>query len=617
MGAASSGHQGWHVPGEQDMCHGCGVVAYPGEMFCVSCGAYLGWDRTGSNPVVPSQPGAGAGGSDFDRPGAGGTGSGRPGAGSADFGRSAGAGGAGRGGGPGYGGADAGRTSTAGGSGPIGGSGFDTGASSAGGAGYGVTGTSPTSGPGYGTAGAAQANGSGYGGTGDAAARPTSGDRAGAEYTGARDWDIRALYPEAQQDPSGRTGYAGTGADGSASGHLTPGSTGAASSGTGPWTQAPSSGAPATGAWDPAGTGSPNSGLSSGNQDVGGLPEGLRAEPVRPQGLSSYPGRPAHDLYAAPPSAEDPPHRPQFATPAEAGLYAAADSPYTAPAQADPAAAQTQVIDGEVVLWATLPDEPADPSAADAATPSEGIPHLLLCPECQAPNAENRTYCHPCGALLRPEPEPPEPTRWERLRKEYLERPKVWHWDHRWSMALTALPVCLAAGMSMGGVAAAAERAVPLVKDRFATQYAVTPKSMSATSSAKGFDAQFAHDGVDNKAWAPQGTGDAAVGQAWTATFQSPFRLTALSLINGASKTPEQFFESGRPTKITVTATTTDQGPVEKQITLGGQPGPQRFDLGIDNVISVQVRIDAVAPALKPNMPVAMAEIQFFSRQTS
>ncbi|MFD9824148.1 NADase-type glycan-binding domain-containing protein [Streptomyces violascens] len=338
---------------------------------------------------------------------------------------------------------------------------------------------------------------------------------------------------------------------------------------------------------------------------------------MRPRGLSSYPSRPAPGLYASPPVTEPPPRQPQFATPGEAGLYAPTDSPYTAPVQADPSAAQTQLIDGEVVLWATLPENPASPSATDAPAPSEGVPHLLLCPECQVPNAESRTYCHPCGALLRPEPEPPELTRWERFRKDCLARPRVWHWDHRWSTALAALPVCLAAGMSMGGVTAAAERAVPLVKDRFATQYAVTPKSVSATSSAKGFDAQFAHDGVDNRAWAPQGTGDAAVGQAWTATFQSPFRLTALSLINGAAKTPEQFFESGRPTKITVTANTADQGPVEKQITLGGQPGPQRFDLGVDNVISVQVRIDAVAPGLKPNMPVAMAEIQFFSRQTS
>ncbi|MFD9634231.1 hypothetical protein ACFWX8_26650, partial [Streptomyces violascens] len=104
---------------------------------------------------------------------------------------------------------------------------------------------------------------------------------------------------------------------------------------------------------------------------------------MRPQGLSSYPSRPAPGLYASPPVTEPPPRQPQFATPGEAGLYAPTDSPYTAPVQADPSAAQTQLIDGEVVLWATLPENPASPSATDAPAPSEGVPHLLLCPECQ------------------------------------------------------------------------------------------------------------------------------------------------------------------------------------------------------------------------------------------
>ncbi|WP_411139851.1 NADase-type glycan-binding domain-containing protein [Streptomyces sp. x-80] len=283
------------------------------------------------------------------------------------------------------------------------------------------------------------------------------------------------------------------------------------------------------------------------------------------------------------------------------------------------AAEQTQVITGEVVLWTTLPE--GDRSAPDTPTPTptDGIPHLLPCPECRESNAESRTYCHPCGALLRPEPErePPVLTRWQRLRKEYTERPDVWHWDRRWGVVLAALPVCVVAGVSLGGAAAAAQGAVPLVKDRFLAQYAVAPDTVSASSSAKGFDANLASDGIDNKAWAPKGTGEDAVGQHWTATFQSPFRLTSLVIVNGASKAPGQFFETGRPTKIRVTAATVGKGTVEKEIELGGRPGPQRFDLGIDDVTSVQVLIEAVHPGLKPDMPVALAEIQFFTRQES
>lgn len=330
--------------------------------------------------------------------------------------------------------------------------------------------------------------------------------------------------------------------------------------------------------------------------------------------------------------------QPEFNTPAETGPWAPPDRPEAtgrrgrhaaprsphpvAPAAArsvapEPLAAQTQVIRGEVVLWTTLPEEPGVPGHLPRdATPADAMPPLLLCPACRSHNAENRTYCRPCGTLLRPDPGPPDLTRWQQLREKYLERPDIWHWDRRLAVIAAALPVCMVAGMSLGSATAAAERAVPLVKDRFLSQYAVAPDSVSASSSAKGFEANLASDGVDNKAWAPKGTGQDAVGQYWTAKFQTPFRLTSLVLINGASATPGQFFETGRPTRITVSATT-DQGIVRKEITLGGQPGPQRFDLGIDNVVAVQVQIDAVHPGLKPGMPVAMAEIQFFSRQGS
>ncbi|MFE3553434.1 discoidin domain-containing protein [Streptomyces sp. NPDC059193] len=374
-------------------------------------------------------------------------------------------------------------------------------------------------------------------------------------------------------------------------------------------------------------------------ENRGGRATGLTGELFRPDPLfTQAPTAPA------PPTARPQPARPQAARspadftaaaapvgyaaapvgyPAAPVGYPAAPVGYATPA-AESAAERTQVISGQVVLRTALPEPPPanagtgdPPGRRDDATPAAGIPHLLLCPECRQPNAENRTYCHPCGALLRPEPEPPEPTRWQRIKQDYLERPDVWHWDRRWGVVAVALPVCMAAGMSLGSAAAAAQRAVPLVKDRFLSQYQVPPDKVSASSAAKGFEANLAADGVDNKAWAPKDTGQKAVGQYWTADFNAPFRLTSLLIVNGASKSPGQFWETGRPTKITVTATTTDRGLVEKEITLGGQPGPQRFDLGIDNVMSVQVKIEAVNPGLKPNMPVAMAEIQFFSRQAT
>lgn len=333
-------------------------------------------------------------------------------------------------------------------------------------------------------------------------------------------------------------------------------------------------------------------------------PAPTRTESVRPDPLSAQqPAAPA------PPTAQ-----PEPVTTGDAYDIAYGPSPESAHRAGWPTApAPPHVVRDEGASRTTPPQEETQLLQA----PETGRPHLLPCPECRSSNAESRTYCHPCGALLRPVPEPPAPTWWERLRKEYLERPDVWHADCRWAVLLAALPLCAAAGVAVGGAPAAAQRAVPVVKDRFMSHYAVAPTSVSASDAAKGFTASHASDGLDNKAWAPKATGEGAIGAYWAAAFQTPFRLTSLVIVNGASTTPAEFFESGRPTKITASMTTTDRGEVRKEITLADHPGQQRFHLGIDNVVAVEIRIEAVHPGLKPEMPVAIAEIQFFSRRES
>lgn len=251
------------------------------------------------------------------------------------------------------------------------------------------------------------------------------------------------------------------------------------------------------------------------------------------------------------------------------------------------------------------------------APPLYEVPRLVLCPACRGDNPETRTFCSPCGELLRPEPEPPVLTRWQRLHRQYLERPRTWHGDRRWFLVAAALPFCLAGCMSAGAAVGAAQQGVPRVKDHFAGQSVVTPESVEASSSSKGFDAEYATDGVDNRAWAPWGSGTDAVGQNWTATFQQPFRLTTLVIINGGSTSPRQFLETGRPTRITVTVVTADKERIRKELTLADQPGPQRFRMGIDAVVAVDLQIEAVHSGLKSDMPVAVAEVRFFARKTS
>lgn len=255
------------------------------------------------------------------------------------------------------------------------------------------------------------------------------------------------------------------------------------------------------------------------------------------------------------------------------------------------------------------------PDRAQSTTDAEAGVRQALCPACCGANPRSRTYCQSCGALLRPKPQPPTPTRWQRLREKYRGKPEVWHFDHRWTTLLAGLPVCAAAGFGLGGLVSSAERAIPWIKDRFLPQYAIAPETVDASSSAQGYDARLATDGVDNKAWAPAGGPGQAPGQYWQATFQSPFRLTTLLMINGAATKPAAFFESGRPTRVTVTITTADQKTVKRQMNLADQPGVQRLNAGVEQVTAVQIMINTVHPGLKPTAPIALAEVQFFSRR--
>ncbi|MEC4017981.1 zinc ribbon domain-containing protein [Streptomyces sp. H27-D2] len=256
----------------------------------------------------------------------------------------------------------------------------------------------------------------------------------------------------------------------------------------------------------------------------------------------------------------------------------------------------------------------------DYAALCEEFPRLLLCPQCDSDNPETRSYCWPCGALLRPAltPRPaPLPPNWrQRLYQRRHERPRLWHRDRRWYLlASVGLPVCFVVGVSAGWTGGAVREAIPRVQDRFSDQVAVAPDEAKTSSEETGFEAGNAADGVDNRAWAPKSRGQDAVGHSWTATFQQSFRLTTLIVLNGASKNPKQYLESGRPTELTAVVVTADGRTVQKELTLDDQPGPQEFTWGIDAVKSVDLRISGVHAGKRPAAPVLLAEVQFFTRQ--
>lgn len=243
------------------------------------------------------------------------------------------------------------------------------------------------------------------------------------------------------------------------------------------------------------------------------------------------------------------------------------------------------------------------------------VPRAVPCPACGTDNDATRHYCCPCGAELRPEPEPLQLTRWQRLRKQWDDRPRPWHMDRRWLLIPVVLPFCFALGMTAGRSEEAVRAVIPAVQDRFSRQVAVAPGTVKATSETNGYQASKSVDGVDNRAWAPAQRGQGAVGQSLTAQFPRPFRLTGLVVMNGASKQPKQYLAVGRPTRITAIAVKGDGTSVQRKLRLADQPGPQDFRWGVDDIVSVRLQISRVHAGLQPGTPVALGEVQFFTRQ--
>ncbi|MFI1166313.1 NADase-type glycan-binding domain-containing protein [Streptomyces sp. NPDC020801] len=256
-----------------------------------------------------------------------------------------------------------------------------------------------------------------------------------------------------------------------------------------------------------------------------------------------------------------------------------------------------------------------DGDLADEAVWRTPLRCALPCPECGTDNDEARSYCCSCGAGLRPAPKPPQLTGWQRLRKRWDERPRPWHLDRRWLLLPVAMPFCFAAVLTAASSGGTLRAMIPAVQDRFSSQVLMAPSTVEATSEANGYEASKSVDGVDNRAWAPEQRGEDAVGQSLTARFPRPFRLTGLVIVNGAGKEPKQYLAVGRLTRLSAIAVTADGTSVRKEITLADQPGPQDVGWGVDDVVSIRLRISGVHAGLQPGTPVAVAEVQFFTRQ--
>ncbi len=103
------------------------------------------------------------------------------------------------------------------------------------------------------------------------------------------------------------------------------------------------------------------------------------------------------------------------------------------------------------------------------------------------------------------------------------------------------------------------------------------------------------------------------MGDAVEFTFAQPFRLLSVVVHTGASAQPEQFREQARPTAVDLVVTSSGGVTRTIAVTLNDQPGPQRTDTGISDVVAVRLVVKSAA-GLGAGRHVALGEVEFFRR---
>jgi hypothetical protein len=263
--------------------------------------------------------------------------------------------------------------------------------------------------------------------------------------------------------------------------------------------------------------------------------------------------------------------------------------------------------DGDPV--AVLPGRPAPKAPAAGVSPSVAAPSGgtgIQCSACGAWNTAGRHFCTACGAEITAAAPPPTVAP-RRGTSTFRRR----------SGAGRIVAVLVVVGIVLAVLVGGYLLRDPLqsfaasVADRVFGVAAVNPSKVTASGSASGHPATAAHDGASNIAWEPAAAGP-ATGQSLTFAFDKPFRLVVLQVLPGAATDQRTFLQSRRPTALKLTIERSGGPSIERTMQLADQPGPQRLDLGIDQV--KDVRVTVLQSSGPSNARVAIAEVEFSGR---
>ncbi|MBA8977138.1 zinc ribbon domain-containing protein [Streptomyces calvus] len=229
----------------------------------------------------------------------------------------------------------------------------------------------------------------------------------------------------------------------------------------------------------------------------------------------------------------------------------------------------------------------------------------MPCPACGALNAPGRRFCRRCATALNPAPKA-APLPW--WRTVWPLRRRVRAGSGRAVRLLVIL--ALLAALCVGGVwlLPAGRALVEDTRDKLSKPKPVTPVSVEASDEIPRHPATNTTDGLSNRYW-----GAPAAGASVTYTFRKPFRLIDLSIINGVSKSPDQYDRQARALQLDMEVTTQDGERHHKELTLADKAGPQTFPTGISDVTSIRLVLRSPVD-LTDGRHLALAEVEFFQR---
>ncbi|MFF3711100.1 NADase-type glycan-binding domain-containing protein [Streptomyces phaeochromogenes] len=248
--------------------------------------------------------------------------------------------------------------------------------------------------------------------------------------------------------------------------------------------------------------------------------------------------------------------------------------------------------------------------------PQGGTP----CPWCATLNLPDRHYCGRCAMpMAGGGPSAPGRQPWWRRIPGFGVAQTPWAGDRprlrrgfgavmNWVVGGVVLALIVTLVLNIGD-------GVDATRDHFAKRAAVGPDSVKASRSYSGHGASLAFDKLSNTWWGPGVSGNGE-GQWLEARFDQPTRLLDLVITSGVSTQPDKLSQSALPHRIEALITAADGKKSTRIINLDQSAGGQRRKFRVGAVSSVRFTVKS-AYATDAKKQVSIAEIEFFTRSNS